>query len=129
MGWACETEPGRNGAFRNLLRNIHGIVEERAKDVTSGLGSSAPQLGADDVGEMLDILYAMISDHARYRSNLRKQLGDFYDPRIAGNGMMIDNREQAAEHLAAVRAEARLCGRQPPETWHDMDEEWMHTKD
>lgn len=129
MGWAYETEQGRNGAFRNLLQSIHNVVEERAKEVASGLGSFAPRLGEDGVGEMLDILYAMISDHARYRSNLRKQLGDYYDPKNHENGMMIDIREQAAEYLAAARAEARLCGRQPPETWHDMDEEWMHAKD
>ena len=126
MSWAFETAKGRDGAFRNLLRAVHGQVEARAKELSEGIGELPLRGGADKVGEIVDLLYSMIFEHAQYRHNLREQLGDYYAAEDTCEAMMIDNRELIAEHLAAVRAEARLTGQAIPATWPDVDEQWMH---
>ena len=126
MSWAFETAKGRDGAFRNLLQAVHGQVEARAKEFSEGIGELPLEDGSDKVGALVDLLYLMIFEHAQYRHNLRKQLGDYYAAEDTSQAMMIDNREQIAEHLAAVRAEARLTRQSVPGTWPDVDEGWMH---
>jgi hypothetical protein len=68
----------------------------------------------------------MISEQAQYLRGIRASFGSCSDAKDAGLSMMIDNREITAEYMAARRTEARLMLKEPPVTWDDLDEEWMH---
>lgn len=139
MSWAMDTVAGRNGAFRNLLRTVEHTLHERATSLWEALPDPKSQsasaiaahydFSAAGEGALRELLYLMIAEHAAYLQNIRAEHGGYYEATDSGQAMLIDNREQMAEHLAARRAEARFMLHEPPGTFDDLEETWMHLKD
>ena len=136
MNWPPDEEQHRNGIFRGLLRTTERSISECA----DALWSSLPEPKNDSVeavaqhcsfastgqGVLRDLLHLMVSEQAQYLQGIRNEWGSYYDAKEPGLAMMIDNREMMAEYLAARRTEARLRLEEPPVTWNDQDEKWMH---
>jgi hypothetical protein len=111
MSWAYDTPKSRDGGFRNLLGSVHALVDSRAEEIFGSAGASSGAFKCPTKGGLVDLLYLMVWEHALYRRRIRKLLGDYYEAADASQGMMIDQREQIAEHLAAARAEFKnSCG-------------------
>lgn len=136
MIWPLDTEQSRNGSFRGVLRTVEGSISECAEALWLGLPEPrgahveavARHCGFTSTGQgvLRDLLYLMISEQAQYLRGIRASFGSCSDAKDAGLSMMIDNREITAEYMAARRTEARLMLKEPPVTWDDLDEEWMH---
>ena len=122
MSWP-DLEQHRNGVLRGLLRTVERGVSDCAEPLWNSLPDKsdaylealARHCGFTSVGKdvVRDLLHLMISEQAQYLRQIHTWLGAIDNARDAGMAMMIDNRELAAEHLAARRAQARLRLEEP----------------
>jgi hypothetical protein len=134
MSWAPDAEKERSGAFRSLLREVETSLTERVSAIWEWLpepkiehtNAIAKHCGLTSSGKgvLRDVLYIMVQEHARFRQQILAHHGDFYeaDP---GEEMFIDQQEQAAEYLAAARAEARLMLKPLPDKRWGPKMPWM----
>ena len=135
MSWP-ELEQHRSGVLRGMLRTVERGVSDCAEPLWNSLPEKtdaylealAHHCGFTSVGKdvLRDLLHLMISEQAQYLRQIHVWLGTCNDAVDTGMAMKIDNREQAAEHLAARRAQSRLRLEEPQVTY-DLDnepEEW-----
>jgi len=135
MSWH-DMEQHRNGVLRGLLRTVERGVSDCAEPLWKSLPDPsdaylenlARHCGFTSVGKdvLRDLLHLMISEQAQYLRQIHAWLGPIDEAPDAGTAMKIDNREMAAEYLAAHRAQARprlevpegTCGLEiEPEGW------------
>lgn len=122
MNWP-DMEQHRNGVLRGLLRTTESEVSKCAETLWNSLPDKsdaylkalAHHCGFTSAGKdvLRDLLHLMVSEQAQYLRQIHAGLGTYDDAADSGMAMMIDNRELAAEHLAARRAQARLRLEEP----------------
>jgi len=136
--WDLSVPGGRDGAIRNLVSSgelSEEVLAERARQFWAWLpepkeeraAAIARRAGLSSSGEFVvrDILTLAHWEHRQFLAGIKQLWGDYYAAESHELGVLIDNREQMASHLAARRAEARLTECHLPNDFDGRSEPWM----